>query len=114
MRANESLSRSEPVHLSGPLKPVEAEEYTVVIAEDNIPTLDKGPNQASYIDWDKKDTRVITCCIGEYNYPGERFETRQEAADAIRARYGRILEQNFVPGRAFFRVLRQGPRNGQR
>jgi hypothetical protein len=71
-----------------------------------IPTVYSNEPTATYHDWRPADTRVITCRIGNDLYPGERFESRDEALEAVKLRYGRVLEANYVPGRAFFRVQR--------
>lgn len=76
---------------------------------DHIPTLDNDVPVATYTDWDPKDTRIIVCAIATSAYPGERYETRDRARAATELKYGRILEANYVPGRAFFRVYRQRP-----
>jgi hypothetical protein len=73
-------------------------------AHDFIPTLDQDAPVASYTDWRKEDTRIVTCRIANDVYPGERFDTREEAHRAITRRHGKILEANYTPGRAFFRV----------
>jgi hypothetical protein len=78
-------------------------------AVDYVPTLDQEVPVASHPDWRREDTRVISCRIANDIYTkDERFESRAEAHAAITARHGRILEANYVPGRAFFRV-RRGP-----
>jgi hypothetical protein len=74
------------------------------VAVDLVPTADQTDPVATYADWRKEDTRIVVCRIATDAYPGERFETRDEAVAAIRARHGRILEANYVPGRAFLRV----------
>lgn len=79
------------------------------LAVDHIPTVDQAEPVASYSDWNKADTRLIVCRISNDVYPGERFESREEAVRVIGARHGRILEANYVPGRAFFRVKKGTP-----
>lgn len=92
----------------GPLAALELFDGPTELAVDCVPEADQPDPVATYKDWDAADTRVITCAIGEGSpYPGERFETRDEARHVIAVRHGRILEANYVPGRAFFRVLRQ-------
>jgi hypothetical protein len=79
-------------------------EYAV----DRVPTVDADVPLATYRDWDPKDTRIVTCRIGNDLYPrDERFESRDEAYKAVERRHGRILEANYAPGRAFFRVRRK-------
>lgn len=74
---------------------------------DVVPTLDSKEPAASYKDWDPAATRIIACRIANDLYlRDERFESRDEARAAIQLRHGRILEANYVPGRAFFRVFR--------
>ncbi len=75
-------------------------------ADDAIPTLDQAEPSASYKDWNPQDTRIITCRIANDVYPGERFSSRDAALKAITERHGRVIEANYVPGRAFFRVKR--------
>jgi hypothetical protein len=77
------------------------------VAVDVVPSMDAQQPVATYRVWRKEDTKVVSCRIANDLYlRDERFESREEAHRAISVRYGRILEQNFVPGRAFFRVMR--------
>lgn len=78
-------------------------EYAV----DRVPTSDQEAPVASYRDWNPTDTRVVTVRIGNDLFREERFESRDEARAAIEQRHGRILEANYAPGRAFFRVMRR-------
>ena len=74
---------------------------------DYVPTMDQAEPVATHKDWVASQTRVISCRIANDLYmKDERFESRPEAYAAITKRYGRILEANYVPGRAFFRVKR--------
>ena len=77
------------------------------VQPDLVPTCDDGEPVATYRDWRPEFTRVLTYRIGNDLYPRDpRVESRDEAmADAVR-RFGRVLEANFVPGRAFLRVPR--------
>lgn len=75
-------------------------------APDHVPTLDQDAPVATYQDWTDEDTRIVTCRIGNDIYPGERYETRDEARAATELKYGRILVANYVQGRAFFRVFK--------
>ncbi len=76
------------------------------LSHDHVPQMDQEVPVASHRDWLKSQTRVVTCRIANDLYKDERFETRDEAIAAITKRHGRILEANYVPGRAFFRVKR--------
>jgi hypothetical protein len=74
---------------------------------DHVPTLDQEVPVASHPDWTRENTRVISCRIANDLYPkDERFESRGEALAAITKRHGKVVEANYVPGRAFFRVRR--------
>jgi hypothetical protein len=76
-------------------------------AVDVVPTMDQEHPVATHCDWLRSETRVITCRIANDLYmKDERFETRPEAYAAITKRHGKIVEANYVPGRAFFRVRR--------
>lgn len=82
------------------------------IVQDRVPSLDQadeGEPAATYPDYNKRNTRVVCCRIANDAYPGERFESRDDAHSAITKRFGKILEANYVPGRAFFRVLKVKP-----
>ena len=80
------------------------------LAEDFVPTLDAAEPVATYQTWRREDTRVISCRIGNDLYlKDERFETREEALRTITKRHGKVVEANYVPGRAFFRVFRVQP-----
>lgn len=77
-------------------------------AQDHVPTMDQETPVASHPDWTRENTRVISCRIANDLYTkDERFETRAEAYAAITKRHGKIVEANYVPGRAFFRVRRK-------
>lgn len=76
------------------------------VAPDLVPTLDQEEPLATYPDWKREDTQVITCRIGNDAYPGVRYESRDEALAATKLLYGRVLEVNAVPGRLFIRVPR--------
>lgn len=89
----------------------QAEELLAVdgppeVASHPLPTVDSAVPLATYPDWDPDDTRVVVCRIGNDIYPGPRYESRDAARAAVEAQHGRILEANYVPGRAFFRVRR--------
>lgn len=78
--------------------------------QDYVPSLDQEVPVATHRDWRPEETRVISCRISNDLYmKDERFESREEARRAIARRHGRILEANYVPGRAFFRVFRVQP-----
>lgn len=76
------------------------------LAPDLVPTVDQDVPVATYPDWRAEDTRVIQCAIGNNVFPGKRYESREEALRATRLVHGRVLEANYTPGRAFFRVMR--------
>lgn len=90
----------------GPLAALEIFDGPSELAVDAVPSADQATPLATYSNWVAEDTRVITCTIGEAPYRGERFDSREAARAAIERRHGRILEANYVPGRAFFRVLK--------
>lgn len=73
-------------------------------AVDRVPQADQDVPVATYADWLPDTTRVITCRIANDLYPGTRYESRREALKAVTELYGRPVEENYVPGRAFFRV----------
>lgn len=75
-------------------------------ASDFIPTVDQDEPVASYADYRKEDTRIVQCRISNDLYPGERYESRDEAYAATQLKHGRIYEANYTPGRAFFRVAK--------
>ena len=76
---------------------------------DLVPTADHEIPLATYQAYRKEDTRVITCAVGPSPYPGEPYDTRDQARAGTERKYGTILEANYVPGRAFFRVFRTRP-----
>lgn len=76
------------------------------LAVDRVPTVMDETPVATYRDWNPADTRVIRCRISNDLYPGERYESRDEARAGTIIKYGPILEANYVPGQAFFRVMR--------
>lgn len=74
------------------------------LALDLVPSIDQEVPLATYKDWRDEDTRVITYRIGNNLYPGKFAETRDLARVDCQLNHGRILESNYVQGRAFFRV----------
>lgn len=79
----------------------------VVLAKDQVPTVDQEVPLASYQDWKRSDTEVVTYTIGNNIYKGIYAHSREEAKAHCELTRGRILEANYVPGRAFFRVQRK-------
>lgn len=88
----------------GPQAALEVFDGPTELQADHVPTVDQETPFASYKDWRAEDTRVITVRIANDMYPGVRYESREEALTAVRRAHGRILEANYVPGRAFLRV----------
>lgn len=80
-----------------------------VIAEDVVPTVDSAEPVATYKDWRPEDTRVVVYAVGNTYYPGIPAESRDAALAHAKLVYGRVLEENYVPGRAFFRVHKVKP-----
>lgn len=73
---------------------------------DLIPTVDDEEPRASYKEWKPEDTKIVVYRIGNDDYPGIYAVSRRAAvSDAIR-KHGKIIEANYVRGRAFFRVQR--------
>lgn len=72
-----------------------------------IPTSDQTVPLATYQDWDPAETRIVLCRIGNDIYPGDRYESRDDAIAGTTQKHGRVLEANYTPGRAFFRVHRK-------
>jgi hypothetical protein len=83
---------------------------TEMAPPEQIPHLSQDVPVATYRDWSPKDTRVITCRIANDIYPGTRYESREEAKAAVELVHGKVLEANYVPGRAFFRVFKASVR----
>jgi hypothetical protein len=79
------------------------------VATDLVPTVDQDVPLATYCDWRKEDTFIVRCAISNNVYPGPRFESRDDARIATERKHGRILEANYLPGQAFFRVMRPRP-----
>lgn len=84
--------------------PEEIVDSPAEVHVDMVPQGDDEHPVASYQDWNLFDSFIVTCRINNNLYKGRPFETRDQAIKAITAEYGRILEANYVPGRAFFRV----------
>lgn len=74
------------------------------LAPDIVPRLDDEAPEGSYRDWDPAKTRIVQYRVGNDYYPGEYAPTRDAALASAKQKYGRILEANYVRGRAFFRV----------
>ena len=90
----------------------EDDDPTEPVAEDppsRIPTVyDDAPPDPFYQDWDRESTRVVTYCIGaEGLYPGKYAPDYPAALADVTARFGKPVEVNTVPYRAFFRVRKQ-------
>jgi len=78
---------------------------TAVHLTDLIPDVYQEKPIASYKDWSPETTKVITYCLDvEGRFPGIFAENRSAAEAHCKANYGRIVEANYVPGRAFLRV----------
>jgi len=76
-----------------------------------IPTIDSDEPVSDYQDWKREDTRVVSGPLGPtYNYPGKMFHTREAAKRWAKENFGTIYEENYCPGRYFFRVKRQVPK----
>lgn len=88
---------------SGPID-LEAIDGPTILAVKELPTIDSEEPSNSYEDWKPEDTKIVVCRIANDKYPGVFYETREEALNATTCMHGRILEANYVPGRAFFRV----------
>ncbi len=82
------------------------EEAPVELALDLIPTLDSDSPVATYQTWRPEDTKVITYSIGDAGYKGRPAESRDQALADCKLVFGKVLEANYVPGRAFLRVMR--------
>lgn len=76
------------------------------LAEDHVPTVDQAAPVSTYRDWDKADTRVVTYAVNNTVYRGKYAESREHALADCQAIHGRVLEANYMPGRAFFRVFK--------
>lgn len=77
------------------------------LASDVVPTVDGVNGEPTYRDWRPEDTRIVTYAVGNTVYPGKYAETREAAKADCEVLHGRILEANYVQGRAFFRVMKQ-------
>lgn len=91
-------------------EPEEVEENDVRLTPNFVPTMEQEVPVATYIDWKKEDTHVVTFQIGsagitQRNTVGH-CATRSQADAECAKRFGRILEANYVPGRAFYRVMK--------
>lgn len=83
-----------------------AEEY-----EDRIPTIDDvdldKPPPATYRDWRREDTRVVTYTTRPDKWPKDLVCSNRLAAKAhCIVTHGRPVEENYLPERFFFRVRR--------
>ena len=75
-------------------------------ATDFVPTVDQEEPVATYRDWKLEDTRVVTYSIRNDVYKGRPADSREQALADCRLVFGRVLEANYMPGRAFFRVFK--------
>ena len=75
-------------------------------ATDFVPTVDQAEPVATYRDWNMEDTRVVTYSIRNDVYKGRPADSREQALADCRLVFGRVLEANYMPGRAFFRVFK--------
>lgn len=88
------------------------DEDTVELAPNLVPDIDQETPVATYPDWKHEDTKVVSYTIIHEPEPvkstiGDRWAaSRAEAKADAEARFGRVFEANYVPGRAFFRVKR--------
>ena len=85
---------------------VEVDGPTVITHREQ-PTVDSDvPRSSDYPDWKMEDTFVVTATIANDFYKGRRFESREDALAYYTGKYGKVLGAQYVPGRAFFRVLK--------
>ncbi len=82
------------------------EEAPIELELDLVPSLDSDSPVATYKTWRAEDTRVITYSIGDLGYPGRPAVSRDQALADCKLVFGKVLEANYVPGRAFLRVMR--------
>ena len=87
-------------------KEVEDSESTVEVEADVIPTCDTEAPSATYRNYRPEDTRIIVYSVGRLGYPGRPVDTRDQALADCKRVFGKVLEANYVPGRAFLRVMR--------
>jgi hypothetical protein len=93
------------------IEPEEVEENDVRLTPNFVPNMEQEVPVATYIDWKKEDTHVVTFQVGSAGQGTIRntvghCATRSQAETECTKRFGRILEANYVPGRAFFRVMK--------
>lgn len=62
-----------------------------------------------YRDWDRADTQVVS----RPTFPTEGGTTIRAARAGVLEKHGRILEENKVRGRVFFRVFKEGHSEAQ-
>ena len=77
-----------------------------MITADLIPSVDDENPVASYHDWTPEQTKVVTYSVGGMGFRGILVATREEAMRHATAMFGKVVEANYVPGRAFLRVMR--------
>lgn len=90
-----------------PLEPEINDDPLPELAIDLVPSADQTAPVATYKDWDPASTRIVTYAIGNSIYTGTYAETRDEARAHCELVHGRVLEANYVRGRAFFRVAKK-------
>jgi len=78
----------------------------VELAVDLVPTVDQETPVATYLDWTPEGTVIKVYAVNS-SYPGIQADSRSQAKAHCELVFGRILEANYVPGRAFFRVARK-------
>ncbi len=83
-----------------------AEVESINVEVDVVPDINSNEPVSNYRDWDRNNTRVITYAT---KAGLKRIGVRSVAAAKrpCQQNYGEILEENYVPGRAFLRVRKK-------
>lgn len=82
----------------------EDKDDTVDVQVEPVPTVDAQEPVNSYPDWTPENSRVITYAVGTNEFKGIFASNREAAKKHCKQTYGEIVEENYVPGRAFLRV----------
>lgn len=104
----EELSEEEAIRILETELP-DAGDYIAAAEDehlDTVPSIDQLAPTADYQDWADEDTEIITCTIDGAPYKGRPFATVAQARSTVKAERGRILKEDHVPGRSFFRVMK--------
>ena len=95
--ANELVGLAD---INGSARPPVLDDYD----DYDDPLFEAVPPPVNYPSWTAENSFVVSGPLGKSNFPGRRFETREQAEAWMVSKYGFIYERIHIPGRWAGRV----------